>query len=222
MGGGRWGFECYPIKEGLKLSKLEDVILSGAAKSFRSYCRMSGGYWLHHAPEHFIEISIAIDLMNNGYNVYPNGSLRKLDDDFDDQPKPRKGDGLISNEIEFLRENPRLRPDLTIWQKSANHVEALVEIKKAWSVASLKKDADKLNESFNSTHSSKNAYLLVYTTRKNTIRTTNARNACHENFSAWAGETGFELAGEVVRKPRSENDDHYAWGFGLFRKRRPR
>jgi hypothetical protein len=60
------------------MNSLEACIMSGAGKARIHYERMTGGYWLSHAPESFLQVLVALEIERAGYAVYIDTSIRKM------------------------------------------------------------------------------------------------------------------------------------------------
>jgi hypothetical protein len=74
------------------MNKIEKCILDGMRNAHDKYFDMTG-YWLHHAPEHFIETLVALRIAEEGCFVFTNASISKIrseyeNDENDDDSRP--------------------------------------------------------------------------------------------------------------------------------------
>lgn len=136
----------------MQMNKLEKAILDGSLKAHRDYEKMSGGWWLWHAPEAFLQYAIAQSITKLGYDVFPEASPVKINDEHD---KPLRGRPL---------KNKRQRFDLVVWSKSSEKVRAIIEIKRGGPTifGQIPKDGKKLKAYLNKGNSDGTGYLLFY------------------------------------------------------------
>lgn len=191
--------------------EIETALLAGLKKAYKDYFAISDGQWLSHGPEHFIEVVVAQTLMKHRYHSYINSSNGKTFRDIADDETLAKGPKEISRVLAGLGSQ---RPDLTIWHKVAGTVNAVVEIKRAWSAHPVVKDCQKLEKMFQCDLEPKNAYMLVYTSAGESKRTKNPRELIKKRFEAWKEATGWSCVENYI----SHNSKNGAWGGCLLKK----
>jgi hypothetical protein len=179
------------------MNSLEACIMTGAGKARSYYARMTDGYWLSHAPESFLQVLIALEIQKAGYAVYIDASIRKMKMDFDALPgRPAS--------------NLRTRPDIAVCHKHVSGLRAVIEIKRAWNLAPIQRDATKVARYLRQCGAPKVGYLLVYSEAKGKNRVDTLEN----RFRIWAHRISWQLL--TLRTGVSEIDD-WAWGMGLLR-----
>jgi hypothetical protein len=183
------------------MDDLEKGLLDGAKKAEASYENITGGHWLSHAPESFIQVVVALELSRLGHGAYIDASHKKLHTGIKRGPgRPMKRTGQ--------------RPDISIWDGSGETIRAYVEIKKAGHAVdlppSVRKDAKKIEALLKSPKAAQAGYLLVY------IQASTKRKIepLKERFERWARVLRtWELAGCVEGK----NCEAWVRATGLFR-----
>jgi hypothetical protein len=171
--------------------------MTGARKARSHYERMTGGYWLWHAPESFLQVLVAQQIAKAGYSVYIDASIKKMKLDFDALPgRPAA--------------NLRTRPDISVWYKNNSGLKAVIEVKRAWSLAPIQTDATKVAKYLGQCSALKTGYILAYTEAKGK----NRANTLENRFDNWATSISWKLLD--MRIGVSESDD-WAWGMGLMR-----
>lgn len=179
-------------------NQLEKVLIKAVRKARDQYDEMTGGHWLSHAPETFIQFVIAREIFKADYYVFSDVSLKKvLNDVF------RKAPGKIrGRQPHFLSQ----RSDLTVWNKSSETVRAVIEIKKAWNIGPLKKDALKLKKLSKMKNGPRRGYIIAYTEAKR-------EGTLDKTFSSWAKRLKMRLVGSIQRR----GNEHWYWGFAVLR-----
>lgn len=135
------------------LTKLEKKIHSAMLRAHKQYLEMTG-YWLSHAPESYITVTLAQEIFKGGYNVYIDSSLKKI---LDDQNNNQRGSKR--------RLSPSLakRSDISVVYKSRQETLAAIEVKRAaYYVNPVLTDAVKLNELVGIEGGAKNGYVVAY------------------------------------------------------------
>jgi hypothetical protein len=177
------------------MTKLEKAFIDGVKAAQKDYSEITGGWWLSHGPESFINHSIAIKVWEQGFWVYPEASPKKIIDERDDRLKGRPPKGLGQ------------RFDIVVWAKSSDKIRAILEIKRAWSIADLRSDRDKVATFLKRSKYVKAGYLLVYTEAKGEKKLLN-------QIANWANDLDCKLVGKYADK---QGDGEWNWGIGLFR-----
>jgi hypothetical protein len=130
------------------MNDLETQIMRGAVKAQKIYERLSGGYWLGHAAESFLQTIIALQIGTLGYSVYVDASLKKIAKDVN-----RSQRGGPST-------NARQRPDISVWTKADNNLMAVIEVKMAWSPDAVSRDGRKLAKYMRQKAAAKMGYII--------------------------------------------------------------
>lgn len=135
------------------MNKLEKGILDGARAAQKEYEEMTG-WWLSHGPESFIEYAVARAVGKQGFTVFPEASPKKIMNERDHRPRGRP------------RKNLGQRFDIVVWLKASDQVRAILEIKRAWSIADLRSDREKVATFLQRNNFVRAGYLLIYTEAK--------------------------------------------------------
>lgn len=186
---------------------LEKTILRCAKKAQRDYEAITGGQWLDHAPELFLQAEVARGIWRRGFRVFIDASLERIRQEIGSSKGRRPAAS-------------RKRFDISVWRKTSNSLRAVIEIKRDWSISSIREDARKIKDSFKLANSAPTGYLLVYS-EANRERTTRRRSADWEanrerilrkRFVDWARKLQWNLVDVVTG---SYKTDH--WGLALLR-----
>lgn len=189
------------------MNKLEKSIIDGALKAQYDYKEMSGGWWLSHAPESFLQVIIAQQLAQS-HSVYIDATIKKLRSDTVPTPgRPSR--------------NFRKRPDIAVWYKDDVTLRAIIEIKRAWNFAPVYSDAQKIKNILKSKNFVKVGYLVIYS---EIMKKLNCRNSSvesiaimQERFENWTGKLGPMWSLLHVHIDPSNNNSDWIWGIGLLR-----
>lgn len=185
------------------MKQLSTAVLNAAVRAHRDYDNRSGGYWLWHAPEFFLTVHVARGIGRRNWEVWCDASPRKI----------VEANTAVRQGRQPLNKNHRF--DIVVWHKSEDTVKALIEVKKAWSIATLKADVRKLRkQSRMKKAAAKAGYLLVYSEAKHKRHERIGRDAVLKRFKRWSKELRTRLAGTRQYAPREEK---WAWGFALLR-----
>lgn len=141
---------------------------------------------------------VAQEISKAGYSVYMGASLKKAKMDFS-----MTWPGRPPN-------NSRQRPDISVWHKADDTLRAIIEIKRAWSIEPLQRDAFKIFKCLSQKGAPKCGYILVYSEASGGRRLTKLDN----KFYSWAETLSWKLLD--VRSGISDSPD-CAWGFALMR-----
>jgi len=108
------------------MNQLEKAIIGGAEAAQSDYENMTG-WWLSHGPESFLMCAIANQVTKKGgFWVFVEASPKKIREERDDGPprgRPSKSLGQ--------------RFDIVVWTKASSDVRAIIEVKRAWSIATF-------------------------------------------------------------------------------------
>lgn len=186
---------------------LEKTILRSAKKAQRDYEAMTGGQWLDHAPEMFLQAEVARGIWRRGFRVFIDASLDRIRQEIGS----RKGRNPAAS---------RKRFDISVWWRTRNSIRAVIEIKRDWSITSIREDARKIKDSFKLVDSADTGYLLVYSeaNREPTIKKgsadweANRERLLRKRFVDWARKLRWNSVGVVTG---SYKTDH--WGLALLR-----
>jgi hypothetical protein len=181
------------------MNQLEKAIIDGVWTAQRQYQKMTDGWWLSHGPESFIEHFVAVAVARKGFSVYPEASPKKIMKEFDTPPRGRPANNFGQ------------RFDIVVWLKSAEEVKAIIEIKRAWSIKSLRVDRRKVATFLRQGHA-RAGYLLAYTEAKSEAK-------LQEHLKYWAYELNCKLVGRHID---SQEDEKWQWAIGLFKVRAER
>ena len=181
------------------MNQLEKAILDGAKAAQSEYEDMTG-WWLSHGPESFLMCTIANKVTKKGgFWVFVDASPKKIREEREDGPprgRPPK--------------NLAQRFDIVVWAKASNDVRAIIEIKRAWSIANLRGDRRKIAEFMEKNEHVKTGYLLAYTEAKGRQRDTTLSH----RLKTWAESLKCTLVGSTSNV---KGDGEWGWAIGLFR-----
>jgi hypothetical protein len=181
------------------MNQLEEAVIDAAKTAQKEYEKMTGGWWLSHGPESFLQHAVAIKVREEGFWVYPEASPKKIRKDQDVRPRGRPP------------RNPDKRFDLVVWQKASNKIRAILEIKRAWSISDLKGDREKIERFLKFKNNEYVAgYLLAYTEADGNKR----GDTLSKRLNDWAQKLNCALVG--LHKD-AQGDGEWGWAIGLFR-----
>lgn len=180
------------------MNQLEKAVIDGAKAAQKEYGEMTGGWWLSHGPESFLEHAVATKVKKKGFWVYPEASPRKIMKERNDRPKGRPP------------KNIGQRFDLVVWEKSNDNIRAIFEIKRAWNITSLRGDRKKIETFLKRNEYVKSGYLLAYTEAKGMRRA----NTLSNRLGYWAEGLKCVLVGNHID---AHGDGEWGWAIGLFR-----
>jgi hypothetical protein len=191
-------------------NKLEKGIISAAKDAAVSYSQMTGGYWLWHAPEHFLQNEVARAIWKEGFYVFVDTSGDRVRADLVGVRGRRPGTG-------------RKRFDISVFYKHGNKVRAVIELKTraTYSVTATAQDAKKIENHFKNANHATSGYLLVYGEADSAQRP-NAEKSIETRFATtfpkrlgpqWQLVTFFLGPDKYVDEKRR----HHAWAIALYR-----
>jgi hypothetical protein len=114
------------------MNKIEEAIIEGTRKAQREYEYMTG-WWLSHGPESFIMCEVAYMIAKKAdFSVFIEASPKKILSEREEKLRGRRP------------ANHGQRFDIVVWHKSRNDIRAIIEVKRAWSIANLRGDSEKI------------------------------------------------------------------------------
>ncbi len=196
------------------MNDFELALMEAAKGTFLDYERLTGGWWLMHGPESFLQNGMALRLKKrDGISVYPECSPArvKLDHNVVKVGRPPKT-------------NQQQRFDLVTWWRNGSP-RAIVEIKLANSMPPVIKDAEKLMAySKEARGVFRNGYLMVYSEAGRNIARNQqiaGKKRLATRFDNWrdgVAPTGFKEIKRFIKEPREEIDGHvWSYGFVLYK-----
>jgi hypothetical protein len=193
------------------MNKLEKAIMRAVKDAQQFYVDVAGG-WLFEASESFLQHHMALSLIRRtNHCVLAEISPKKIADEFQ-----QKGPKVKSKK----------RFDLVIWPKVATGVRAVVEIKRAFHIPGVMKDAVKIEKYRKLKFSSGLGYLVVYTEVSNSRqrrRGKDRKRALCGRLKKWGKhlrERGWRTVDTFVISPRDCEDYRgrkWSWGVALYR-----
>ena len=198
----------------MELNDLESAIRSAVLSAQKNYIRMSG-WWLHHGPESFLQHQIAWAVMRRcKTNVFTEVSPKKIG------AERIRGPGRTYK--------ARKRFDIIVWPKSSNIPRAVIEVKRAWRLAPVRADANKIRSYIKHRNAAKNGYIIIYSdvsSFRGRSRSSERRNHLCRIFNRWGcalSRTGWKCINMTVVSPQGDgaedvNGNRYSWGFALYR-----
>ena len=184
------------------MNKLETAILGSAVRALNRYEKIAG-QWLWHAPEFFLTTYVANGIARKGWYVWCDASPSKI---IFEESRSKRG---------HIPTNKNKRFDIVVWHKASKTVKAIIEVKRDWSITSLKGDRKKILKQKNKVKASANSgYLLVYSEEKHRKNGKTATETLEKRFQRWAHGLGATISGKHFCAPRK---GEWAWGFALLR-----
>lgn len=135
----------------VSIKEIEELLLKGVKKAFRTYSNYTGGWGLGFAPESFIQFSIAQTVAKKIPYVTFEDTVDSILFNADAErrgPKPRS--------------SSKGRVDLILWW-AKDKPRVLVEVKKTWGVTGINEDADRLRKLQNRGGTFQSCYVVAYT-----------------------------------------------------------
>lgn len=199
------------------MNQLEEALMKSVVVAWNNYEYISGGWWLSHAPESFLQSQSASYISRNiDTNIFPECSPKRWKASLEDD-SVKRGRSLIVND--------KQRFDLIVWWKR-NTPRAIVEIKRAYSANGVLSDADKVwrYRKEATKYGFGAAYLLVYTEACKNRGRGGGKKTVEQRFEKW-NENIYKnvtkhvsLLGVTVKEPRGQldhrEDDHRIWSWG--------
>jgi hypothetical protein len=129
---------------------LEKSILDGACIAQKKHKSISGGWWLWHGPESFLQVMVALQITKKTrHTVYVDTSMSRI------QKEIGKGPGQPAK-------NVGQRPDLSVWSKASDTLRAIIEIKRSNSLIPIRADVKKMERWLGQKKAPNTAYVLAY------------------------------------------------------------
>src|ERR1700737_3553941 len=182
------------------MNDLEKKIFYSAVRAHDTYEEMTGGWWLMHAPESFLQHEVGRAIHRKGFEVFPEASPRKIAREHD---KPKRGRPA---------KLPRVRFDVVVWHKNQmqRRGRAVIEIKRALNNRGVLLDAKKL-KSYLKNDRYGSGYLLVYSQAVGPYR----RATLGKRITALKNKLkakGWKLLNQTIRPKSAEvEDDGRVW-----------
>lgn len=197
------------------MNHLEKWIWLAAIKAQKIYGEMTGGWWLMHGPESFLQQIVALEVSRKkDIRVYTECSPKRLKKDHDCICKGRPP-----------KINDQQRFDLVFWWKQ-NGPRAILEAKLALTLSEVVKDAEKLlayKKEANRLGLS-SGYLLIYTEARSNVnvqRKVAGAGTINKRFDDWEGSINeltrlpFSRVQSKVWTPKNSNDANQIWSYGF-------
>lgn len=196
------------------MNDFEQALMHAAKGTFTDYERLTGGWWLMHGPESFLQNGMALRLKKSkGISVYPECS-----------PVRVKRDHNVVKVGRPPKTNQQQRFDLVTWWKNGSP-RAIVELKLTDSLPPVVKDAKKLiayNREAKGVFRS--GYLLVYSEASRNVGMNHkvaGKGRLAARFDNWLDEIkskGFKELARFIKEPRKEVDARvWSYGFVLYK-----
>ena len=186
------------------MNQVEKLLCRSVVQAFERYEGITG-YWLLHAPEHFLQNFLMLEL-GKSRGVYMEATRRKIADGVGRPPKGRPP------------HSPTTRYDLVLWDKTRNTLRAVIEIKRSLSLsAPLKKDAKRIRtavahrQAVAHGQKAKAGYLIVYS--EATVKQ-HANKGLTEKLEGWSTALNLKLIHAAVF---DTDDEDYVAGFAIMR-----
>ncbi|MBK6361419.1 MAG: hypothetical protein IPH64_00955 [Comamonadaceae bacterium] len=197
------------------MNNFEKSLMAAARKTFVDYEKLTGGWWLMHGPESFLQNGIALDLRKQAdILVYPECS-----------PKRVKADHNIVKIGRPPKTSQQQRFDLVTWWKNGTP-RAIVELKLAYDIRPIRKDAEKLLEFRKEARDVfRSGYLLVYSEARIKPKKEGAlfaaKTGLENRFDLWTKylkEFRFKEIDRFAKQPPGEVEGYIcSYGFVLYR-----
>jgi hypothetical protein len=179
---------------------LETAICKGVKHAHKDYERISGGWWLQHAPESFLSTYIAKAIHKDaGFQVYLDTSLGKIAKERVENGAP-KARGPLPQYM-------NLRPDISVWERTTGNIRAMIEVKRSFGNEPVRQDIQKIRRFVQKQHGGRAGYVLGYTITKRD-------NTFEKRIENW-----LQSDASLVLKYEDPAADSsgYFWGFALLR-----
>lgn len=200
------------------MNSLENALLIGTRRAQQAYQKTSGGWWLSHGPESFIQAYLAQYIARTrGFDVYPECSPKRWKESVAGPVFPGRPPKI----------NDHQRFDLVVWTKSGKKPRAVVELKRAYGKRGIVRDAKKVwayrKEALR--YRFHTAYLVVYSeARDSDKRHIDSKDTLDNRFQQWE-KTVNEAIGPHCSlrswrcvKPRSQGtNETWSWGVALYK-----
>lgn len=203
-------------------NSLEDLLVQSVKKAQKEYLEMTGGYPLWHAPESFVQMQIARDIVKKlGVYVYPECTPISLANDANTKVQIGRPPNI----------NKQQRFDLVVWWKNEAKARAIIELKLTYaSMTGVVKDGQKLLDfrlKAKSHNGLRTGYLVVYNSAYRNLSIRKNRQGAEtiqarfDDASAALSKLGvgnqFKLVEQFISKERSINDTHTeAYGVAVW------
>jgi hypothetical protein len=186
------------------MNSLEKCLCDSMGDAFEKYQSVTG-WWLWHAPEHFIQNVALTHIWEKGWEVYPEATIKKITQAIG---HPRRGRPPKSIKNRF---------DLVVWNRSSRRLRAVVEIKRTSRLAPLKGDAARIKKAMSGARTAKSGYLIVYSEADARAEKKRPSEILKKRYADWAEELDLRIICSSILG--EDNDTPRAWaaGFVLMR-----
>ena len=179
------------------MSQLEEAIIEGVSEAAKKYDEMSGGWWLSHAPESFLQMEIATKIYETGFNLFVDASYNKILDDIGRiRGRPANGGSK--------------RPDICVFSKASRTIKALIEVKRASNLFSVNLDKSKLSSLMRLKTGPKYCYVVAYSEANGN----SYKKTLEERFLAWEDKEWYCCHSYIDER---QDDDGYGWGYCVLK-----
>lgn len=181
------------------MTKLEDAICAATCGAYETYKEITGGYWLWHSPEHFLQNFVMVRL-GKDYWVYSEATRSKIEVD-------------TGHHARGPRPQPNAHYDLVVWHKTLSSLRAVVEVKRCYTTVcskGLKTDADRIKKAQNGKNGAKDGYLLVYSE----MRLKPSGSRLLGVFHGWAESLGLDLVHGAILDEKEADSQGTDWESG--------
>jgi hypothetical protein len=198
-------------------SKLENLLLKSVRKANKEYEKMTGGYWLWHAPESYVQMILARDITKElNVCVYPECTPNSIERDAV-KAVNRGRPPLINKQQRF---------DLVVWWKNQTRPRALIELKLTYaSMTGVLDDGKKLlayRSEAKKLEGLKQGYLVVFNSAYrdgNTMRQRQGRETIQSRFDDTTRNLGndFKLVAQYISQETLFGEKHHAFGVAVWK-----
>lgn len=181
------------------MDQLEDAICKATRDAYKRYKNITGGYWLWHAPEHFLQNFVLLRL-GQGYTVHAEATRKKIE-------------AVVGKRNRGPKPKAKVRYDLVVWQRVRPSLRAVVEVKRCYVTTcgkGLKLDAKRIKHARTGENGAKHGYLLVYSEKM----LKKGRSGLLEVFKGWAKGLGLGLVKHEILDKNGTDDKGKPWESG--------
>jgi hypothetical protein len=180
-------------------NELEKCVLQGAVGAQKEYKETTGGWWLWHGPESFLQVVVAQKIAKKtGHFVYIDASRSRIERERGRGPGRPAASGSQ-------------RADISVWNKTGFTLRAVIEIKRSIGTKPILDDVHRMNTWMGLNNPPAAAYMLAYSE----ARGKNRMKTLEKRFTTWTEQTCWIDKGKVVYD--DPDDPDYAWGIILMR-----
>lgn len=199
-------------------TKLDDLLLKSVQKANKEYEKMTGGYWLWHAPESYVQMILARDIAKElKVCVYPECTPTRIERD-------------AIKAIALGRPpkvNKQQRFDLVVWWKNEARPRALIELKLTYaSMTGVLNDGKKLlayRSEAKKIQGLKQGYLVVFNSayrNNDNTKKRQGRETIQNRFEKTTLDLGinFKLVGQYISQETAFGEKQlHSFGVAVWR-----